>query len=252
MFIRIVYANYLIWESQIDTDRLYCLSDAAGDTLCPGQQVSYSCSLLTAHIWTGSAFTGMCPQATPIADSITLVAADRTVGDVLECGIFNATVTNITPAQAGLRNIDSNVTFTPTTNMPTNRSVVICQDPNQMELERHTINIQGEKRCQVMDLICKLCWSPLSESLPSELRLRYLGSLCIPLMHNASAIGCGDNIRGGQGSLIPRPCGRRETSLVPRPHAKNRESGLVSLAKIPLCAESAYYATHPNKSHFTS
>ena len=36
------------------------------------------------------------------------------------------------------------------------------------------------------------------------------------------------------------------TSLVPRPHPKNRERGLVSLANFPVCAESAYYATHPN------
>ena len=27
---------------------------------------------------------------------------------------------------------------------------------------------------------------------------------------------------------------------------KNQEKGLVSLAKIPVCAESAHYATHPN------
>ena len=33
----------------------------------------------------------MCPTATPIADGITMVASDRTEGDVLECGIFNAT-----------------------------------------------------------------------------------------------------------------------------------------------------------------
>ena len=36
------------------------------------------------------------------------------------------------------------------------------------------------------------------------------------------------------------------TSLIPRPHPKNRERGLVSIAKIPICAESAHYATHPN------
>ena len=82
----------------------------------------------------------------PTADNITIVASGRTAGDVLGCGIFNATVTSITPAQAGLMNIDSNLTFTPTTTLPTNGSVVICRDPNQMELERHTINIQGEKR----------------------------------------------------------------------------------------------------------
>ena len=147
---------------------MYYLSGAAGDLLCPGQQVTYSCNDLTAHVWTGSAFNGMCPTATPIADSIALVAAVRTEGDVLECGIFNATVTNITTTQLGLMNIDSIVTFTPTTTLPTNGSVVICQDSNQMELERHTINIQGKKRYQAMDLSCKLCWSPLSESLPSE------------------------------------------------------------------------------------
>ena len=88
----------------------------------------------------------MCPTATPIADSITLVAAVRTEGDILECGIFNATVTNITTAQAGLVDIDSNLTFTPTTTSPTNGSVVICQDANRMELERHTINIKGIKQ----------------------------------------------------------------------------------------------------------
>ena len=36
------------------------------------------------------------------------------------------------------------------------------------------------------------------------------------------------------------------SSLVPRPHPKNRERGLVSLANFPVCAESAYYTTHPN------
>ena len=156
MIDNVQYANYLIWESPIDTDRLHCLSGAAGDTLCPGQQVSYNCSDLTAHLWTGSAFNGLCPNATPIADSIALVASDRTVGDILECGIFNATVTNITPSQLGFMLIDSNITFTPTTTLPTNGSVVICQDANQMELERHTINVQGEKIYQVMDLSCKV------------------------------------------------------------------------------------------------
>ena len=42
--------------------------------------------------------------------------------------------------------IDSNLTFTPTMTLPTNGSVVICQDAHEMELERHTINIQGEKK----------------------------------------------------------------------------------------------------------
>ena len=135
---------------------MHCLSDAEGDTLCPGQRVSYSCRDLTGHIWTGTAFNGMCPTATPIPDSITLVASDRTVGDVLECGIFSATVTNIILTQFGLMNIDSNLTFIPTTTLPTNGSVVICQDANQMELERHTFNIQGEKKYQVMDLKCKV------------------------------------------------------------------------------------------------
>ena len=32
----------------------------------------------------------------------------------------------------------------------------------------------------------------------------------------------------------------------PGPTPKNPERGLVSLAKIPVCAESAYYATRPN------
>ena len=35
-------------------------------------------------------------------------------------------------------------------------------------------------------------------------------------------------------------------SLVPRPHPKNRERGLVSLAKISVCAKSAYCTTHSN------
>ena len=34
-----------------------------------------------------------------------------------------------------------------------------------------------------------------------------------------------------------------QSSLVPRPHPKNRERGLVSLANFPVCAESAYYVT---------
>ena len=32
--------------------------------------------------------------------------------------------------------------------------------------------------------------------------------------------------------------------LVPRPHPKNWERGLVTLASFPVCAESAYYRTH--------
>ena len=114
--------------------------------------MSYNCSVLAAHEWTGSAFNGMCPNS----DSIPLVASDRTVGDVLECGIFNATVTNITTVGLGVMRIDSIVTFTPTTTLPTNGSVVICQDGLQIELERHTINVQGEKKYQMMGLSCKV------------------------------------------------------------------------------------------------
>ena len=33
------------------------------------------------------------------------------------------------------------------------------------------------------------------------------------------------------------------SSLVPRPHPKNREMGLVLLANLPMCAESVRYAT---------
>ena len=41
--------------------------------------------------------------------------------------------------------------------------------------------------------------------------------------------------------------GQLEVASSPGPHPTNRgERGLVSLAKIPICAESAYYATHPN------
>ena len=118
--------------------------------------MSYSCSGLAAHEWTGSAFNGMCPTATPIAGSIAMVASDRTEGDVLECGIFNATVTSITPVGLGVMRIDSNLTFTSTTTLPKIGSVVICQDGVQMQLERHTINIQGEMKYQVMDLNCKV------------------------------------------------------------------------------------------------
>ena len=122
------------------------LSDAAGDILCPGQQVSYSCSATATNIWTGSAFSGMCPSATPISDGITLVANDRTVGDELMCGMFNATVTNITSA-IGVQNIASSLTFTPTTTLPTNGSTVACQDANRVDVVTHTINIQGEEGC---------------------------------------------------------------------------------------------------------
>ena len=45
---------------------------------------------------------------------------------------------------------------------------------------------------------------------------------------------------------LAHTCNRSLITLVPRPHPKNRERGLVSLAKIPICAESAYYATHPD------
>ena len=34
-----------------------------------------------------------------------------------------------------------------------------------------------------------------------------------------------------------------QSSFVPRPHPKNRERGLVTLANFPVCAESAYYVT---------
>ena len=105
--------------------------------------MSYNCSDIAAHEWTGSALNGMCPNA-----SIALVESERTEGDVLECGIFTATVTNITTIGLGVMRIDSNLTFTPTTTLPTNGSVVICRDGVQMQLERHTINIQGEKKNQ--------------------------------------------------------------------------------------------------------
>ena len=37
-----------------------------------------------------------------------------------------------------------------------------------------------------------------------------------------------------------------DSSTVPRPRPKNRERGLVSLVNFPICAEPAYYTTHPN------
>ena len=119
-------------------------SDAAGDTLCPGRQASYSCSSIDSHIWTGSAFTGMCPGTRPVPNALLLRERDRRVNDVLECGIFNATVTNITTVVA-VQVIFSDLTFTPTTTLPTNGSTVICQDgAQQRTFEAHTINIQGE------------------------------------------------------------------------------------------------------------
>ena len=124
--------------------------------------MSYSCSDLVAHEWTGSAFHGMCPNA-----SIALVASETPVGDILECGIFNATVTNITPARLRVLDIDSNLTFTPTMTLPTNGSVVICQDAHEMELERHTINIQGEKEYLAKVIIA---------SLPGLMKVSIVGS----------------------------------------------------------------------------
>ena len=93
----------------------------------------------------------MCPNA----DSIALVASERTEGDVIECGIFIATVTSITTVGLGVMRIDSNLAFTPTMTLPTNGSVVVCQDGVQMDLERHTINVQGKKN-QMMGLSCKV------------------------------------------------------------------------------------------------
>ena len=113
-------------------------SGTVGGTLCPGQQVSYSCSASTL-LWTGSAFSGMCPPA----DSITLDAAGSQVGDTLSCGVFNANVTDIRPGLISGRVIDSNLIFTVDATSLTNGSDITCQN-NIGTVERFTINIQGE------------------------------------------------------------------------------------------------------------
>ena len=52
----------------------------------------------------------------------------------------------------------------------------------------------------------------------------YVGSLAMCTSHESCQCNC---------------------SLVPRPHPKSWERDMVSLAKIPVCAKLAYYATHP-------
>ena len=141
---------------------IMCLSlpDAAGDIHCPGRQVSYSCSDITAHIWTGSAFSGMCPSA-EFRDGIILTAAARTVGDELECGMFNATVTNITDLLGSVRRIASELAFTPTPTMPINGTTVVCQDAGGAAIETHTINILGEETAHASYL--QICCIPQSD-----------------------------------------------------------------------------------------
>ena len=114
-------------------------SDEAGDILCPGQPVSYSCSASTAIHWMGSAFDQLCPSA----NNITLLAANSTVGDTLGCGVLDATITSVT----GL-NISSNLTFTATSTLPMDGSHIICRDANLLIVEAYAINIQGEKHYQ--------------------------------------------------------------------------------------------------------
>ena len=115
---------------------LFFSSDAAGDILCPGQPVSYSCSGSTSIHWMGSAFNELCTSA----NNITLLAANSTEGDTLECGVFNATITSIN----GL-DIASNLTFTATSALPMDGSHIVCRDANLLIVEAYAINIQGEK-----------------------------------------------------------------------------------------------------------
>ena len=108
----------------------------AGDKLCPGRRMSYSCSASTAIHWMGSAFDRLCLSA----NNITLVAADSTVGNTLGCGVFNATITSIT----GLE-ISSNLTFTATSTLQMDGSHIICRDANLLIVKAYAISIQGEK-----------------------------------------------------------------------------------------------------------
>ena len=87
----------------------------------------------------GSAFNELCPSA----NNITLLAANSTVGDTLECGAFNATITSIDNLD-----IASNLTFTATSALPMDGSHIICRNANLQIVEAYAINIRGKKNYQ--------------------------------------------------------------------------------------------------------
>lgn len=130
----------------------YFFTDTAGDILCPGQRVSYSCSASTSIHWMGSAFNGMCPSV----NDITLLAANSTEGGNIGCGVFNATITSITGFD-----IASNLTFTATSALPIDGSHIVCRDANLQIVEAYAINIQCERNYQNV-LHTTSCWSQSS------------------------------------------------------------------------------------------
>ena len=64
-------------------------------------------------------------------------------------------------------------------------------------------------------------------------------------LNSAKHVRCGGQAGLSSASSIvkKRRSSLHSTSLVPRPHQKNQERGLVTLANYLICAESAYYVT---------
>ena len=95
---------------------------------------SFNCTTVIAHVWSGSALAGQCPS-----NETTLTTASVTtdeVGESNSCGIFTATITNITPVMGGLQ-LSSTISFTASSDL--DGTAVVCRDGGQNEVESYPI-----------------------------------------------------------------------------------------------------------------
>ena len=115
---------------------------------CPGERVSsFSCTTEATHAWFGSALAGQCPSGNP-SDGIVLTTAFNSEGDTVSCGIFTASVTNITP-MVGNTLLSSTISFTASSDL--DGTTVVCRDAAQVDVESTSITIIGQEN-HVADL----------------------------------------------------------------------------------------------------
>ena len=75
--------------------------------MCPGDLISYTCipaSPGSIHIWRGTVFSGQCSGEDILISSLS--SSTDEIGESGSCGVFTATVTNVT------NGISSELTFT--------------------------------------------------------------------------------------------------------------------------------------------
>ena len=105
---------------------------------CLGDHVNYICSTFITHTWSGSALFDQCSNA---ANRISVSTSSHNQGDVISCGAFAVTITNV----ASNLKITSELSFIATAMM--DGTVVECSDGAPSIVELFLISIRCEFVC---------------------------------------------------------------------------------------------------------